>query len=118
MGEVENACAIVGILGCQSDNLPSSYLGLSLGAKYKQKFNWEPIVERIEKRLSGWKTKYLSKGVRLTLVKSIFSSIPTYFFLFFPSPLLQLTGWKLFRGGSFGLLLGIFKYCLVKLGYC
>ena len=41
---------------------PSLYLGLPLGAKYKEKSIRQPIVERFGRRLSGWKTKYLSEG--------------------------------------------------------
>ena len=35
----------------------------------------------MEKKLSGWKRLYLSKGGRLMLLKSTLSSLPTYFFL-------------------------------------
>jgi hypothetical protein len=34
----------------------------------------------------GWKRLYLSKGGRLTLIKSIFSNLPTYYFSVFPIP--------------------------------
>ena len=30
------------------------YLGLSLGAKFKDKTIWNPILEKMEKRLVGW----------------------------------------------------------------
>ena len=38
-------------------------------------------MERIEWKLSRWKKLYLSKCGRLTLLKSMLSSFPTYFFL-------------------------------------
>ena len=33
----------------------------------------------IQRKLAGWKGKYLSKGGKLTLIRSTLSSIPTYF---------------------------------------
>ena len=40
----------------------------------------------MEKKLSGWKRLYLSKGGRLTLLKSILSSFPTYYLSLFTIP--------------------------------
>ena len=40
---------------------------------------WNLILEKIERKLAGWKKLYLSKGGRLTLLKSTLSSLPTYF---------------------------------------
>ena len=40
----------------------------------------------MKKRLAGWKKIYLSKGGRLTLIKSTISSLPTYFLSLFPLP--------------------------------
>jgi hypothetical protein len=49
------------------------YLGLPLGASYKNTSIWNGIVEKMEDRLAGWKRLYLSKGGMLTLIKSTFS---------------------------------------------
>ena len=40
----------------------------------------------MKKRLAGWMKIYLSKGGRLTLIKSTISSLPTYFLSLFPLP--------------------------------
>ena len=40
----------------------------------------------MEKKLSGWKRLYLSKGVKLMLLKSTLSSLPTYFLSLFTIP--------------------------------
>ena len=62
------------------------YLGLPLGAKFKSKAIWNPIIEKIERRLAGWKRIYFSKGGRLTLIRSTLSNLPTYFLSLFPIP--------------------------------
>ena len=62
------------------------YLGLPLGAKFKDKTIWNPILEKMERRLAGWKCLYLSKEDRVTLIKSTFSNLPTYFLSLFPIP--------------------------------
>ena len=77
VGEVHNSKALVGLLGCGQSSLPLKYLGLPLGVKFKDFFVWNPILERMEKRLAGWKRMYLSKGGKVTLIKSSLSSLLT-----------------------------------------
>ena len=74
------------VLGCKIGSLPTSYLGLPLGAPYKSTGVWDVVEERFRKRLSLWKRQYLSKGGRLTLLKSTLSSLPTYFISLFVIP--------------------------------
>ena len=66
------------------DILPLKYLGLPIGAHFKAKAIWDGIVEKIERRLASWKRMYLSKGGRVTLIKSTLSNLPTYFLSLFP----------------------------------
>ena len=40
----------------------------------------------MEKHLADWKRLYLSKGGKVTLIKSTLSSLPTYFLFVFPRP--------------------------------
>ena len=40
---------------------------------------WDLILEKMEKKLAGWKKFYLSKEGQLTLIKSILSSLTTYY---------------------------------------
>ena len=63
----------------------------------------ESYLEKMEKKLLGWKRFCLSKGGRLTLLKSTLSSLPTYFLSLFTIP--KAVAWKVFRGIFFGGLL-------------
>ena len=86
IGEVNNVHALAKILGCRIGTLPMTYLGMPLGASYKSPTIWNPILEKIERKLAGWKKLYLSKGERLTLLKSTLSSLPTYYLSLFTIP--------------------------------
>jgi len=115
IGQVDNIQLLAVMLGCLIDFFPTSYLGLPLGTKFKDKSIWEPVVERLERRLSGWRENYLSKGGRLTLIKSVLSSIPANFLSLFRIPSLVATKLKAiqsqFLWGSFH---SDFRYHLVR----
>ena len=55
---------------------------ISRNKYFKSKSIWDPILEKMECKLSGWQRIYLSKGGRITLIKSTLSSLPTYSFFF------------------------------------
>ena len=84
VGVVHNMDLLVAVLGYKQGSLPMKYLGLPLGAKFKDKSIWNPIIEKMERKLAGWKKLYLSKGGRFTLIKSTLSNLPTYFLSLFP----------------------------------
>jgi hypothetical protein len=76
---------LANIFRCRVALLSMEYLGLPVGAPYKASTIWNGI-EKMEHRLVGWKRLYLPKGGRLTLIKNIFSYLPTYYFFLFPTP--------------------------------
>jgi hypothetical protein len=86
IGDVGDVRGLASILGCGVASLPMKYLGLPLGAHYKASAIWSGIIEKMESRLAGWKRLYLSKGGRLTLIKSTLSNLPTYYLSLFPIP--------------------------------
>ena len=90
------------------------YLGMPLGILYKTASIWNPILERMEKKLAGWKRLYLSKGGRLTLLKSILSSLSTYYLSLFTIPKAVVTRLELIqRNFLWGSSVKCFKYPLV-----
>ena len=84
--DVPDLHELVEILGCRESALSLKYLGLPLGATFKDKTIWNSILKKMERRLAGWKWLYLSKGGKVTLIKSTLSNLPTYFLSLFPIP--------------------------------
>lgn len=60
---------LANILGCKVGILPINYLSMPSGLPFKVTVVWNPIVEKIERRLLGWKKLYLSKVGRMMLIK-------------------------------------------------
>ena len=79
IGTVDNVEVLASELACKVRSLPTSYLGLPLGAKHKALGVWDLIEERYRKRLANWKMQYISKGGRATLIHSTLSSLPIYY---------------------------------------
>ena len=75
---MENAELLAAELGCKVGSLPSTYLGLPLGASHKLVMVWDGMEERMRKRLALWKRQFISKGGRITLIRSTLASMPTY----------------------------------------
>jgi hypothetical protein len=73
-------------LSCRSDTIPFKFFGIPVGANPRRRATWKPIVEIMEKRLSTWSSCHLSYGGRITLINSVLTSLPLYFFSFFKAP--------------------------------
>ena len=83
---MNNLDALANILQYRVGSLSMKYLGMPLGTSFKTASIWNPILEKMERKLSGWKHIYLSKGGRLMLFKSTLSSLPTYYLSLFTIP--------------------------------
>jgi hypothetical protein len=65
-------------------NLPGKYLGLPLHFRKVKRISLQPLLEKISKRLAGWKGRLLSKADKETLVKSVLTAQPIYHLTGFP----------------------------------
>ncbi|XP_026377684.1 uncharacterized protein LOC113271978 [Papaver somniferum] len=74
------------VLGCEVGSLPINYLGLPIGSSSRRISIWDPVIDRLKKRLASWKRQYLSKGGRLILLKSVLRSMPIYYLSLFAIP--------------------------------
>ena len=74
------------LLDCKASDWPILYLGLPLGGNPTACGFWDPVIERISRRLDGWQKAYLSLGGRITLLQSCLSHITSYFISLFKIP--------------------------------
>lgn len=68
--------AMAGILGCNIDSLPFTYLGSKVGMNHKRSSEWEVVVNKIKNWLRRWNDKKISLGGRITILNSVLSSLP------------------------------------------
>ncbi|XP_078429384.1 uncharacterized protein LOC144701450 [Wolffia australiana] len=66
--EEETQCASA--LETPVGSLPMRYLRLPLSVDSLQQADWQLVVEKVERRLEGWKQRVLSRGGRLVLLRS------------------------------------------------
>ncbi|GJT58123.1 ribonuclease H-like domain-containing protein [Tanacetum coccineum] len=57
---------------------PFTHLEVKVRGRMDRTNSWDDVVSKVTSRLSKWKLKTLSIGGRLTLIKSILTSIPLY----------------------------------------
>ena len=66
------------MLNCAIGNWPIKYLGVHVAGSRLHVADWLPIIEKLMKRLDGWKGSAMSLGGRLTLINSCLSNLPIY----------------------------------------
>nr|XP_043625755.1 uncharacterized protein LOC122597190 [Erigeron canadensis] len=81
--EVRRASEIV---RCNPSTIPFTYLGIRIGSNMNRIANWDFLFDIFKKRLSRWKASCLSLGGRVTLIKAVLESLPTYYFSLFKAP--------------------------------
>lgn len=74
------------IIGCQQSQFPTTYLGMPLTIKKPIKELFIPLIEKVEKRLTSWQAKMVSRAGRLQLVQSVMSTILVYYMICFRLP--------------------------------
>ncbi|PWA65568.1 reverse transcriptase domain, Reverse transcriptase zinc-binding domain protein [Artemisia annua] len=75
------------ILNCKNDVLPFVYLGLSVVKDMSKVDNWHIVIDRFLSKLSSWKSKLLSVGGKVTLIKAMLGSLPLYNLSLFRAPI-------------------------------
>ena len=83
---VEETCGCSRILETPIGALPIRYLGVPLVDRRLRIQEWQPVLEKVETRLGGWRARILSCGGRLVLLKAVLAAIPIYYMSIFRMP--------------------------------
>ena len=59
-------------IGCKISSCPFHYLGIAMYYGKQSNKHWKMIEDRIEKRLSGWKGKFLATADQFCLISSTY----------------------------------------------
>ncbi|XP_016204774.1 uncharacterized protein LOC107645293 [Arachis ipaensis] len=80
---VQSMCSL---LGCKEAALLVKYLGIPLGANPRLVKTWKPIIDKVEDKLSLWKSKVLNKVKKLVLIKAVLNSLSVYYLSLYKMP--------------------------------
>ncbi|GJX72551.1 RNA-directed DNA polymerase, eukaryota, reverse transcriptase zinc-binding domain protein [Tanacetum coccineum] len=73
-------------IGCSIMETNFRYLGVMVGECMSRHKAWDDVVAKLRQHISKWKTKTLSIGGRLTLLKSVLGASPLYSMSIFKVP--------------------------------
>ena len=68
----------LGILECTEGTFPIKYLGIPLHYDKLRREDIQPLIDKIIKRMAGWRGKLLSYKGRPVLIQAYLASIPIY----------------------------------------
>ncbi|GKD64091.1 RNA-directed DNA polymerase, eukaryota, reverse transcriptase zinc-binding domain protein [Tanacetum coccineum] len=97
------------IVGCSIFSPPFHYLGVKIGAYMSRIISWKEVIEKISSRLSKWKIKTLSSGSRLTILKSVLTTLPLYYMSIYKAPAVVLKDLKSIRRDFSMVLISLIK---------
>ncbi|GJW38359.1 hypothetical protein Tco_0064204 [Tanacetum coccineum] len=83
----DDVTAAANVIGCSTFSTPFKYLGVKVGMFCSKCKSWDEVLAKISSHLSNWKVKTLSIGGRLTLIKSILTSLPLYPMSIYKAPM-------------------------------
>jgi len=77
---------------CCDRNLPFKYLGLPEGTNPKRISTWEPLLEKLRRKLNSWTNRYISFGGCIVVLKAVQNSVPIFFLSYYLK--MQVNVWK------------------------
>jgi hypothetical protein len=84
--EMEEMQIYSDIFGCPVGDFPIKYLGIPLHYQKLRREDLQPLIDKIIKRIAGWRGKLLTQARRIVLIKTCLASIPVYLLSYFKFP--------------------------------
>ncbi|XP_058784431.1 uncharacterized protein LOC131659235 [Vicia villosa] len=78
--------AVSHFLSCKREESSFHFLGIPIGCNPRKESSWNPIVDKMKCRLEGWTNRFLNLGGRITLLKSVLSSLAIFTMSFYKIP--------------------------------
>ncbi|XP_058784312.1 uncharacterized protein LOC131659088 [Vicia villosa] len=92
-------------LTCRTEDKEFKFLVIFIGTNPTRISSWKPLLDNVRRRLNSWKGRWLNFGGRITLLKSVLSSLAIFTLSFYKAPkkvIAELNKLKsnFLRGGS------------------
>ncbi|XP_058726723.1 uncharacterized protein LOC131598107 [Vicia villosa] len=73
-------------LNCRPEEKEFKFIGILIGSNPRRISSWKPLLDNVRRKLNSWKGRWLSFGGRITLIKSILSSLAIFTLSFYKAP--------------------------------
>jgi hypothetical protein len=84
--EADQIHEIAHILYCPMGSLPFRYLGVPMHYEKLNREDLQLVLDKLIKRIAGWRGRLLAYSKRLVLIKTCLASIPVYLLSFMKFP--------------------------------
>ena len=74
----QSAANLCQLLNLKKSSPTTKHLGLPLDLNRAKSSSFQDLIEKIQNRVAGWKSKLLSQAARTTLIANVAASIPSY----------------------------------------
>ncbi|XP_058784148.1 uncharacterized protein LOC131658917 [Vicia villosa] len=74
-------------LSCRMEERNFYFLGIPISFNPRKEAMWNPLFAKMKNRLEGWTNRFLNLGGRITLLKSVLSSLDIFSIPFYKMPL-------------------------------
>lgn len=72
------AGSLADVIGCKIGDPPLTYWGIPIHWRKPGRSVWNDLIQKLQKKLSSWKGRFLSLGGKIVMLKSVLSSVPLY----------------------------------------